>query len=94
MFLVIVLNSIIILLEIQFDPLRQFIEGYLEPLADGSINYAEGYRLRGVASSGGAGLSISVPAALIISLYLFDRGKLNTISLLILLFILLPLTIS
>lgn len=87
--LVIILNSVIVLLEIQFDPLRQFIEGYLEQFSGGSINYEKGYRLRGLASSGGAGLSISVPAALIIALYLFDRGRLNAIYMLILIPILL-----
>lgn len=92
--LVVILNSIVVLLELQFDPLRQFIEGYLDQLTEGSINYAEGYRLRGIASSGGAALSISVPAALIIALYLFDKGRLNVISLLILIAIFLASVIA
>tara|TARA_B100000787_G_scaffold35273_1_gene24528 strand:- start:2102 stop:3352 length:1251 start_codon:yes stop_codon:yes gene_type:complete len=87
--LVVVLNSVIILLELQFDSFRSFIEGYLDPISGGSINYAEGYRLRGLASSGGAGLSISIPAALIIALHLFDRDRLNFVFLLILFLILL-----
>lgn len=87
--LVIALNSVIILLELQFSSLRVFIESFLDPLSGGSIDYAEGYRLRGIASSGGAGLSISIPAALTIAFHLFDRGKLNAFLLLILLFTLL-----
>lgn len=86
--LVVVLNSVIILVELQFDSFRSFIEGYLDPLG-GVINYADGYRLRGIASAGGAGLSISIPAALIIALHLFDRGRLNPVLLLILFSILL-----
>ena len=82
--LVVVLNSVIILLELQFDSLRSFIEGYLDPISGSSIDYARGHRLRGIASAGGAGLSISIPAALIIALYLFDRGRLNSVFLLIL----------
>jgi hypothetical protein len=87
--LVVVLNSVIILLELQFDSFRSFIEGYLDPMSGGGINYAQGYRLRGIASAGGAGLSISIPAALIIALHLFDRGRLNFVFLLILFSILL-----
>lgn len=84
--LAIFLNSLIILLELQFPTLRNLIEGYLDPISAGSINYAEGFRLRGIASSGGAGLSVSIPAALIIAFYLFDRGSINFFFLLILFF--------
>lgn len=86
--LVVVLNSVIILLELQFNSFRALIEAYLEPLCC-TINYAKGHRLRGIASAGGAGLSISIPAALIIALHLFDRGRLNSVVLLILFSILL-----
>lgn len=75
--MVVALNSIIVLIELQFDGVRQMIEQNLDQLTDASINYSEGFRLRGVASSGGAGLSISVPAAVIIALYLFDRGRIG-----------------
>lgn len=73
----IVFNSAIVLLEIQFDAFRQAIEMHLDPLTDGTINYAVGYRLRGVASSGGAALSLAIPAAVAIGLHLYDRGKLS-----------------
>ena len=73
----IVLNSMIIVLELKYESLRLFIESFFDPLEKGSINYASGYRFRGLASSGGAGLSVSVPAALTISLYLFSRKMLS-----------------
>lgn len=81
--LVILLNSVIIFLELQFGSIRSFIEGYLDPISGSSIDYANGYRLRGIASSGGAGLSISIPAAITIAFYLFDKGKLSLTLLLI-----------
>lgn len=81
--LVIFLNSVIICLELQFDVFRSLVESYLDPLSGGSIDYANGYRLRGIASSGGAGLSISIPAAITIAFYLFDKGKLSLTLLLI-----------
>ena len=80
--LVIVLNSAIISLELFSHPLRLFIESFLDPLEGGSINYAQGYRLRGLATSGGAGLSISVPVALVLSFYLFERKILSFVLLL------------
>lgn len=85
--MVVALNSVIVLIELQFDGVRQMIEQNLDQLTEASINYSEGFRLRGVASSGGAGLSISVPAAVIMALYLFDRGRIG-IFFLIFLFIL------
>ena len=87
--LVVVLNSLIILLELQFNSFRIFIEGYLDPISGNVINYAKGYRLRGIASAGGAGLSISIPAAFIIALHLYDRGRLNSIFLIIIFLVLL-----
>jgi hypothetical protein len=72
-----VLNSVIIILEINFQSFRLFIESFLDPLEGTSINYSEGFRLRGIASSGGAGLSLSVPVSLTLALHLFDRKTLS-----------------
>lgn len=69
----VLINSLIIVLELNFDALRAAIEMYLDPIDAGSINYAEGYRLRGIASSGGANLSLLIPAATTIALYLFKK---------------------
>lgn len=73
-----VLNSIIIIIEINFPQFRSFIEGYLDPISFGTINYSEGFRLRGIATSGGAGLSMGTPVSLVLAIYLFDRKVLNT----------------
>ena len=81
---VVVFNSIVILLELQFESFRLLIESFLDPLRGGSINYAKGFRFRGVAGSGGAGLSLSIPVALTIALYLFERKILS-------LFLLIPI---
>lgn len=87
--LVVVANSMIVLLEIQFDPLRQAIESVLDPILSGTINYASGYRLRGIATTGGASLSIAIPAAIVIALYLFNRGRIHGLLLMVFFFILL-----
>lgn len=71
--MVVLINSLIIVLELNFDVLRATIEMYLDPIDAGSINYAEGYRLRGIASSGGANLSLLIPAATTIALYLSKK---------------------
>lgn len=85
----IVINSIIVLLEIQFDPLRQLIESFLDPISAASINYAEGFRLRGIAVSGGAALSVAIPAGVILALRLFDRQRVGILGLVAILFVLL-----
>lgn len=77
--MVITLNSIIIIIELQYDTFRMFVEQYLDQFIGGSINYSYGYRLRGIASSGGAGLSISIPAGIIISLYLYKKRVISLI---------------
>jgi hypothetical protein len=73
-----VINSIVIVLEVNFPAFRSFIEGYLVPISNSSINYSEGFKLRGVASSGGAGLSMGTPVSLVLAIYLYDRQVLPT----------------
>ena len=73
-----VLNSIIIIFEINFPQFRSFIEGYLDPIDYNTINYSEGFRLRGIATSGGAALSIGTPVSLVLAIYLYDRKTFNT----------------
>jgi hypothetical protein len=51
-----VVNSLIILFEFSFQPFRDFIENFLVQFP--GSNYATGMRFRGLASAGGAGLSI------------------------------------
>ena len=77
--LIVLFNSSIIILELFFDGLRLGIEAFLDPLENGSINYAEGYRFRGIASAGGANLSIIIPAGLILALYLYGKKEIGTL---------------
>lgn len=65
----IVFNSFFIILEISFPGLRVFVENYLAPA--GNIDWNEGVRYRGLAASGGSGLSITVTVGVIICFYLF-----------------------
>lgn len=76
---IIVLNSSIIILELIVDEFRAVVESFLDPLVDASINYADGYKFRGIASAGGANLSIIIPAGVICALYLFSREKIGVI---------------
>ena len=83
LFIVVLINSCIIILELNFDSLREFIEGYLDPLVLDSINYAEGFRYRGVASSGGANLSLLIPVAVTIGIYLFKKNNIGILFLIV-----------
>jgi hypothetical protein len=74
----VVLNSIIILIQLNFEGFRAFIESFLTEA--GNINYTEGFRYRGLSASGGAGLSITLPVALILSLFLLQGKKINLIT--------------
>jgi len=51
----------------------------------GNIDFTEGFKFRGLASSGGAALSVTQPIALLIALYLLDKRVIG--SLLLTLFI-------
>jgi hypothetical protein len=70
---VILLNSIIILIETNSLAFKNIIEHILRPA--GNIDYLdpENFRFRGLAASGGAGLSVALPMALICSFELYRR---------------------
>lgn len=71
-------NSLIIIFEVYFPDFRQTIESFL--LLSGNIDWTEGFRYRGIASGGGASLSVLVPVSVVLSLYLYSENYLNILS--------------
>lgn len=69
--IIIFINSVIILLEFYIPELRVFIESFLIP--DGKVDYANGLRFRGLASAGGASLSVAHGLAVPMAYYLFRQ---------------------
>ena len=69
---VIVFNSIVVLLEFYFPALRFMLEGFLIP--DGKVDYFDGLRYRGLASAGGASLSVAHGVGAVFLYYLFRKG--------------------
>ena len=79
-FACLVINSLIIFLEMLQPAFRQFIESIL--IEAGNQVYDEGYKFRGVASSGGANLSLIVPVAVSMGLYLYVEKVIGIVALL------------
>ena len=69
---VIVINSLIILLEFYIPSVRVALEALLTP--DRKIDYANGLRFRGLASAGGASLSVAHGISVPLLYYLFRRN--------------------
>jgi hypothetical protein len=67
-------NYLLILVEVTFPALRLWIESLMIP-AGGNIDYAKGFRLRGIASAGGAGYSILICFYAAITIYLAEVYK-------------------
>ena len=68
----VMLNTFVILLQILVPGLQAGIEQYFTP--GGNIDFSEGFRLRGMASSGGAALSVLMALACV---FLLFEGKLK-----------------
>lgn len=84
---VVVLNSIVILIQVLFPPVRTLIESLLVP--SGNVDWLNGFRYRGLASGGGASLSVLVPIAVSLALYLYTEKMIGVLSLFFSVFILL-----
>lgn len=69
--LAVVVNGLIIIVEVYFPVVRDVIEGFL--VASGNIDWREGFRYRGLASGGGASLSVLVPVAVVMALHLYKE---------------------
>jgi hypothetical protein len=70
-------NYIVILMEVKYLEFRSSIESFLAPA--GNIDWEQGFRYRGLAASGGAGLSILLPIAVTITVYLLKIKKINVV---------------
>lgn len=79
--LVATFNSVIIILEVYFPAFRAFVEAGL--VESGNVDWREGFRFRGVASGGGASLSVLIPVALTGLLYLYDIKYLGIVPVLL-----------
>lgn len=71
-------NSLLIIFEVYFPSLRQFIESFL--VLSGNIVWTEGFRYRGIASGGGAALSVLIPVSVVLALHLYSEKYFNLVS--------------
>lgn len=67
----VVVNSLIIIFQVLYPSFRSLIEGFLAP--SGNIDWTEGFRYRGLASGGGASLSVLIPVAIVLALHLYSE---------------------
>lgn len=72
------LNSAVILLQVQFPQFRALVESVF--VESGNIDWTEGFRYRGLASGGGASLSVLSAFMVYISLYLYSAKKINIVA--------------
>ena len=77
LFLVIISNGIVIFLQVQFPALRALVENFLVPA--GNIDWTQGFRYRGLASAGGASLSLLMPVGALLAMYLYERRRIGVI---------------
>lgn len=66
-----VANAIIIISEVLFPEFRGYVESFL--VKSGNRDWATGFRYRGLASSGGAGLSLMAPITVVAALHLYKE---------------------
>lgn len=78
--LAVVINGLVIIVEVFFPVFRDLIESFL--VASGNIDWQEGFRYRGLASGGGASLSVLVPVAVVMALHLYKEKYIGNLVLL------------
>ena len=81
------INSLIVIGEFLVPDFRIWKEGFLR--SEMKTDYLEGFRYRGVASAGGANLSVATGVAAVLSLWLWARGWISGIFAFVFLLILL-----
>lgn len=72
-----ILNGVVILVQVQIPEFRAFLESVF--VESGNIDWAEGFRYRGLASGGGASLSVLSAFMVYISLYLYGVKKIGAL---------------
>lgn len=82
--LAILFNSIIVLAEVSYPGFRVFVESFL--VEAGNRDWSEGFRYRGLASSGGASLSVLHAIGVVLLLYLLDEKYIGILKSAIILF--------
>jgi len=87
----IVINCIIVTLEVSISSFRAVKESFL--IGAGNRDWGEGFRYRGLASSGGAALSMLSPIGILLCFYLYNRRVINFIFLCIATVIILSATL-
>lgn len=76
---IISINSVIILLEFYFPEIRVFVESFL--ISDTKVDYSNGLRFRGLASAGGASLSLAHGISIPLSYYLYKQNNIGPLRL-------------
>ncbi|EOB3574989.1 hypothetical protein ACHELY_004206 [Vibrio vulnificus] len=70
--LVVIFNCMVIIMQLLVPELRILVESVL--INTGTRDWSDGFRYRGLGSSGGAALSLLSPISMVISLYLYRNG--------------------
>lgn len=73
-----VINGVVILLQVQFPQFRAALESVF--VESGNIDWTEGFRYRGLASGGGASLSVFSAFVVYICLYLRSIGRVSVLA--------------
>ncbi len=77
--IVVFLNSLIILAQVSVPTLRGVVENFLVP--SGNVDWTQGFRYRGLASGGGASLSVLIPVSLVLVLHLYAEKYIGLVKL-------------
>jgi hypothetical protein len=76
--IVAILNSSIILVNFKFPEIKSIIESYLLQNTEGLVYAEHPFQLRGLASAGGAGISVFNSIAVLFLIYLVSNNKITT----------------
>jgi hypothetical protein len=78
---VFLLNYLLIIFEFKYPGFRENVEAFLVP--SGNVDWRVGFRYRGVASGGGATLSLVTPVVFAITLHLYNKNRIGFLHVLV-----------